>query len=587
MKLEVNKKHKKIDVSKIDFLKNRVFIPFLGLSISLSFFSGCSNQRNNEQVDELESTESYQNDEVVSIQELTIEDKTYEVTYQETTEPTETLVETISVVDEYGIVTIPELYRDGIAYEVDKTPGDDITVTDLEKIDELYLQIEEGYDLSWLKYCTNLKSLYLMSYVSYFNFDEKNCDFIKEMSNLDRLTLIGYQFIIQPGVIESFVNLKVLKLPDTSYDCDIDYSKLTFLDELYFSADPYSAVISFDSSDYNTLIDNGVDVFFSVFEEDNEEALDKFKNANKKLDEVIESFNLSEDASDQEKLDAILIYVLDNLQYDSEVSEVVENNMDYTEIASTFYIDGALHAFMEKDTAICGNYAALVDALANRLNLPSFVAVSDSHGWNIVCVEGENYYVDATWFDGAEMYRWDAVNDDITSIENAEEKIANAGKNSWYMVDPTEVNELDSKGHHDIINLPSYIIIRPIEDEEVIIETVPNETTMPTEVIETTIPSDSKDSQQTVEDITNKKFEISIGNKKWIICGAALVGIMSALGGAVAIRKKKKREEERRRKRRQSYNSYGMYGYSNSSLYGDDYSNGYPYSDDYPRRRGR
>lgn len=50
-------------------------------------------------------------------------------------------------------------------------------------------------------------------------------------------------------------------------------------------------------------------------------------------------------------------------------------------------------------TAVCANYAALVIALAYRVDLYSEILNSVYYAWNLVEVENQLYYVDAAWLD--------------------------------------------------------------------------------------------------------------------------------------------------------------------------------------------
>ena len=55
--------------------------------------------------------------------------------------------------------------------------------------------------------------------------------------------------------------------------------------------------------------------------------------------------------------------------------------------------------------------------------------------------------------------------------------------------------------------------------------------------------------QETKKDTTNKKFEISVGPKTFVIAGGALIGIALGLGGAVAISKNKNKNKHHRTKK--------------------------------------
>lgn len=95
------------------------------------------------------------------------------------------------------------------------------------------------------------------------------------------------------------------------------------------------------------------------------------------------------------------------------------------------------------------------------------------------------------------------------------------------MEDPTEIETLDSSGQHDALNISSTITIKPIDEVSNI---VPEE-------------------QETKKETTNKKFEISVGPKTFVIVGGALIGIALGLGGAVALSKNKNKNKHHRPKK--------------------------------------
>lgn len=84
------------------------------------------------------------------------------------------------------------------------------------------------------------------------------------------------------------------------------------------------------------------------------------------------------------------------------------------------------------------------------------------------------------------------------------------------MEDPTEIETLDSSGQHDALNISSTITIKPIDEVSNI---VPEE-------------------QETKKETTNKKFEISVGPKTFVI-----------VGGAVALSKNKNKNKHHRPKK--------------------------------------
>ena len=337
--------------------------------------------------------------------------------------------------------------------------------------------------------------------------------------------------------------------------------------------------------EYNALTKAGVKVTF-----DEESDLQTYLGINNELDAIVRQLNLDANSTDQEKLDAILIYILDNLSYDEQVSEALQNNTEHSELTRSFYQGGYLYGALEKSSAICGNYAALFEALAERTGLDSYFLLSPNHAWNLVEINGEKYYVDATWLDssGLRVDKMGSYTDPFTGelVENvyisttisAQEAIQTGYGEAldWYLANPESYPYSETQAEsHEVINLPSIFQLNPkmaAEKEETVIDMTQTEETTPVEEIEPTQEPVENETQAPAETEPIKisdedKFEVKIGDKKWIIGGAAAIGLMSALGGAVAYNKKKKAEERRRRMQQNPFNDDFVYGSSYPNQY--------------------
>lgn len=90
------------------------------------------------------------------------------------------------------------------------------------------------------------------------------------------------------------------------------------------------------------------------------------------------------DASDYEKVRIVYTYVIDNTQYQA--------SDDDQSIAGVFW----------KKEAVCAGYVGAVQYLLERIGVPciyvdgSTQGSTEGHAWNIVKLDGEYYYVDAT-----------------------------------------------------------------------------------------------------------------------------------------------------------------------------------------------
>ena len=142
MELEVNKNHKKIDLSKIKKPLKRVSA---GVLVSLCLFSGITTGK------------AYTDKFIEEQPSITFEQQ------------------------EDIIVNVPKSCRLNISLLVGKKENEEITASDLEKIKYLNIPVDDAFDPSFLSYCTNLKDLTLVSLT------ENMIEIISEMPKIESL----------------------------------------------------------------------------------------------------------------------------------------------------------------------------------------------------------------------------------------------------------------------------------------------------------------------------------------------------------------------------------------------------------------
>ena len=224
--------------------------------------------------------------------------------------------------------------------------------------------------------------------------------------------------------------------------------------------------------------------------------------------QLVDKYIIEKESTDREKLDAILLYVLNNLTYDPTIATLSPLELESTNIASEFYQNGLLYAALEKETAICGNYTALVEALSDRLGNPkdSFYMTSNTHAWNLMNIDGELYYVDSTWLD------------DFSFITIPKIESGNGEQVTWYTEEPnsSHITLLDPSGAHiPAVNVPDYM--------------KENQNNFQIEYDEREVSYLTSNQKVTVN-IANEKIETNIGS---------IIGTMVAFGLAIAITDKK------------------------------------------------
>lgn len=530
MELEVNDSHKKIDLSYV----RKPLVRFsAGILASLCIFSGMTKKNATNEI-EIPPTPVEITTEIDDIEETTVN-------------------ETIGIIEDQE-VKIPKEYEFRILFQLEKTEEDKIYASDLEKIEYLNLTIEGNNDFSFLNYCTNLKELQItclnnnainfisklptipsLESLSIYNIfldlelNQNNIAFLENNPSIKYLELDG--ILLEPGIEEQLNKLETLRL-GTNLNVDLDFSKLTNLKTLdLIETEPYTLAMHFNTEEYNTLINSGVEVILDS------EYLEMFLSANQKLDEIVETLNVTKESTDREKLDAILLYTLEHLTYDPTIASISDEELENTNLASEFYKNGFLYAALEKDTAICGNYTALVEALSDRLGNPtdSFYMTSSTHAWNLMNIDGELYYVDSTWLENQII----VDKEDIGSFEHIIVKTSidkikegNGEELDWYMESPDTSNiiTLDSSGTHTPnIKIPNYM-----KQKEEFLKIDYDENS----------PKYYASNTKVIVKVNNEEKETSLG---------AIIGAMAAFGLAVSVtdkRNKKQKEDEENKKKK-------------------------------------
>lgn len=386
------------------------------------------------------------------------------------------------------IVNIPEKFKKIITDEIGKSDNDNVTISDLNNFNPVYyfnIDVDENDDLSWLNYCNNLLTLTItfencnslnplkkinelrsLEHLILINNNNDGLDFtntdainfIKESNSIKILSLSGFN--IEPGILENLKNLERLSIGNGK-DMNVDYSELTFLSSLEITDGPYTAATYITNGDISVLQKNGVSISGTT-----DDFLEKLENVNFKIDKIVQSLDIKETDSEQEKLNKILIYVLENCIYDSDVKNNTSDDI------LSFYEGGKLYGALEKDTQICGNYSALVCALCKRVNLKANYIVDNNHAWNLVKINNQEYFVDSTWLDDEYFVTQTKMQDPegnsndyiykkVSALDLLKSKDYDSLKMTWYMVDPYNFSYIDQNGTHITNNIPSYIKVTP------------------------------------------------------------------------------------------------------------------------------
>ena len=218
--------------------------------------------------------------------------------------------------------------------------------------------------------------------------------------------------------------------------------------------------------------------------------------------------------SEKQKLDKIVAYVINTLNYDYSIYEQDTNKNAHS--PEDYYKKGALYGALNGDNnAICGNYASLTKALCKEVGIDNFYISSEDHSWNVVEIEGKTYHIDTTFIDTGnpetetvEEYDKNGQYIGEYSAQTVAQDIekGKGDKYKWYLETPKQLEEYESDSH-EYVGFPDYM-----------------------------------------EDSSNKLVSIRIDNKVLPIYMGGLVGIFEAIG--LAKRSKTKVSENKEVKKR-------------------------------------
>jgi len=340
------------------------------------------------------------------------------------------------------------------------------------------------------------------TYVTTEIFNETNFGFLRNY-NIKKLELNNVT--INPSFLESINSIEELTIKnDDLFKVYIDYSKLKNLKKITFKKlGLYDYPIFLTNELINNLLSKGVEI-----ELDNVD-IEQVIEINNSIDNVVKQLNVTKESSESEKLKAILIYILDNFYYDEQI--FYDNSIGVTNVnyIKTFYKNGELDAIFNKEgNIICGNYSALFQALANRLELKSYYIEGPGHAWNMVCFEGDKYYVDSTFLDETIVY-----NGNIKIEEATAQDLIKAGMGNnleWYL---KRIYEVGDDPNHQAYYIPSnnYEYVEYINEE-------------------VNLESDTKKLEE-------KFYKITIENEEFIVNMGTLLGLLITLGIAIKVTK--------------------------------------------------
>lgn len=376
----------------------------------------------------------------------------------------------------------------------------------LDDLDNFKVTLEANPDISVITINNKLNDI---------EFNEENYGFLRNY-NIKVLELNNIH--VNPTFLESLGSIELLRLKSyRTYYANVDYSKIDNLKRIeFYYMGVYDYPVFLTNQMINDLRLRDIDIYLDKVD------IDDVISLNYGIDDIVSKLGVNEHSTDIDKLNAILLYILENFSYDEVVASNNANDIDDSKLVRSFYTNGIMDGLYNKNgNIICGNYSALFQALANRLGLTSYYVTSPNHAWNLVCFNGERYYVDSTWLDTGSV-SVKGGNFQINRYENSEDAIRNGSGPSleWYLENVYNVHDES----HDIDFLPSnnfdYVEYIPQEDVE------------------------------EHKDLGDYLYELIISGERYITDANTILAILITLGLARKVIKLANKKEENNRKYR-------------------------------------
>ena len=121
----------------------------------------------------------------------------------------------------------------------------------------------------------------------------------------------------------------------------------------------------------------------------------------KRVDEVLQSLDITDNSSDYDVIRSIYDYVCANVTYDYANLPNDDYKLKYT-----------AYAALINKTAVCNGYAMLMSRMLTQAGISCRMILGDKssgcdHAWNIVEIDGIYYNLDATWDAGTSPEKYD------------------------------------------------------------------------------------------------------------------------------------------------------------------------------------
>lgn len=119
-----------------------------------------------------------------------------------------------------------------------------------------------------------------------------------------------------------------------------------------------------------------------------EEQKSAYANICNQLDNIVSSI-INENMSEEDKINSIILYVMNQIEYDQDAVEKTEEG----EKLLTEYNKQPIYYALNYNDGVCVGYATLFKALANRAGIDNYQPDSINHTWNMIRQINEDRYM--------------------------------------------------------------------------------------------------------------------------------------------------------------------------------------------------
>ena len=297
----------------------------------------------------------------------------------------------------YGFKTINKTIEcdlNSAMYDMDYLTSDmesrdinDLRINDMAKFDTLKIDMANSKNLSFISYCTCLKSVEISNAQLLTDDDIKALNY----SNINEI----YLFFDRDATINDLkVGFDLNRFKDKSYIKNVDFIHKKGNDGIVSYCKEADSIIFFE--------------YFKNYEDCKLDFM-KYSKLNDEINRIIDIVAQTESESQIEYLFTIVDYICEHMEYDSDIKESSENDGIFKKRKINKkidkYNDYSLSKGIAKDTSkvvdgVCINYADALSTLGIKkgFNIHTVTGTCEGkgHAWNIVNFGGYYYLIDLT-----------------------------------------------------------------------------------------------------------------------------------------------------------------------------------------------